>query len=55
LFEDVDWNLVFLGLGALFAFLLFIVNAYQAYHACMHDKVHALTLNQKRNRKKVKV
>lgn len=31
MFENVDWNLVFVGLGVLFACLLFIVETYQAY------------------------
>ena len=30
--ENIDWNLVFIGLGALFAFGLLIVESYQAYH-----------------------
>ena len=31
MFENADWNLIFIGLGALFGLLLVIVESYQAY------------------------
>lgn len=42
--EDIDWNLVFIGLGALFAALLVIVEAYQAYHKYVVPKKEAKML-----------